>query len=172
MTAKKRKLDFSDVKERSVFRTTHMPPGDYAATVISVADETSSNDNDMWVYAIKLKGGRGTYPYRCTLTKKSLWKVRNLLVAGGLKVPQKLVMVDPNKVVGKEIGITLEDDEYEGTMRSQIADVFPVSELSEEARNAAPEVDDDEDDEESEDSEDEVIEVDEDELEELDIDEV
>jgi hypothetical protein len=73
--------------------------------------------------------GHGTYPYYCKHQENQLWKIRNLLLAAGKSVPKKRVKVNPNDLVGRSIGVTLEDDEYEGKAKSVISAVMPLSEL-------------------------------------------
>lgn len=147
MPASKKRLDFTNVKEGSQFKSKHMPEGDYAAVIVSVDDVTSSNDNDMWVYAIKLKDyPRAVYPFRCILTENSLWRVRNLFQAAGVTITRKMVALDPNRIVGKEIGVELQDDEYQGNVRSEITAVMPIEDMT--INNNAPDLDDEEDEEE------------------------
>lgn len=130
MPATKKAVDFTNVTDGGAFRPKHKPAGDYRAKVAKVEDHQSRAGNDGWAFTIVLTTDqRATYPYHCQFDEKQAWKIRKLLVAGGIGVPKKRAMVDPNKVVGKEIGITLDDDEYEGRMKSTIVDVFPASEL-------------------------------------------
>jgi hypothetical protein len=142
-------LDFTNVKEGGGrFNKRHMPPGDYKAKIKAVEDSPSKKDNTpQWLFTIDVEGG-GSYPYYCKLQENQLWKIRNLFVAAGLNVPKKRVKVDPSKVVGKTIGVTLEDDEYEGKMQSVVQATFPVSEL--EGANAGENDEDEEEDEEEE----------------------
>lgn len=127
MPASKRKLDFRGVKDRSGFRIKHFPEGDYKGKIVDVADHESDN-GEGWVYTIQVKNAKFPY-YVMTYDKRQLWKVRNVFVAAGMNVPKKMLAVDPNKVVGKFVGVTLEDDEYEGRLRSVIGDLIPVSDL-------------------------------------------
>lgn len=159
--ATRRTIDFTNVKDRGKYNPKHKPEGDYRAKVISVEETTSKQENDMWVYAIQLTSdASAVYPERIVLKENSLWKLRNLLQAAGMNVPKKKVAVDPNKVVGREIGITLEDDEYEGKMKSVISAVFKASELADdEPEDSDAETEDDE-------------QVDDDDLDELEVDEL
>lgn len=132
MAATKRAVDMTNVKDPGNFNPKHKPEGDYKAKIVKVEDHKSKAGNDQWVFTIQISTDqRATYPYYCAHDEKNAWKVRNLLVACGIAVPKKRVNVDPNKLVGKEIGITLEDDEYEGKMKSTIQATFPASDLSE-----------------------------------------
>jgi hypothetical protein len=191
--AKKRALDFTGVQDRSGVNPKNVPAGDYLARIDSVTEGESNSGNEQWVFVISLvnKKGGGTYPYYCQLDD-NLWKIRNLIMATGIAVPKKRIAVDPQKLLKKEIGITLDDDEYEGRMKSVITNVFPAEDVEEEedeeevvtsksrtakpaarttrkaattkgsSRNRKPAVDDDE----------EAEEVDEDELEALELDEL
>ena len=150
-------VDFSNVKDRGDFNTARVEAGDYLAKVVKVEDTESKGDSSfMYVFTIKLsKYSQYGYPYYCKLTENQLWKLRNLLVAGGLNVPKARLKVDPNKVIGKTIGVTMEDDEYEGREKSVIAAVFPAAELAAEAGPSQdePEEDDDEDEDEVDETE-------------------
>src|SRR3546814_8631654 len=83
----------------------------------------------MWVYGIQLKSDRrAVYPVYCVLDPKSLWKLRDVLVACGKKVPKKRLAIKGDVILNKEVGIFLEDDEYEGKPKSVITSFFPASE--------------------------------------------
>jgi hypothetical protein len=167
VAAKTKTLDFSGVEDRAGnFRPRRKPEGDYYAVITDVSDHTSKEGNDGWVFTVKVNGdSRATYPYYCNFDKEQLWKSRGLCIAAGLKVPSSKVKMDPNKLVGRGIGIALEDDEYEGRMKSVIAAVFPKDDISDarndgdaksskaKAKSRQAEEDDDEDDDEDEEEE-------------------
>lgn len=142
-------VDFSNVKEAGEFAPRRVPAGDYAAKIVKVADGKSSKDNEFqYVFSIKLtQFSQNSYPYYCKLQENQLWKLRNLLLAGGINVPKKKAQIDPNRLVGKTIGVTMGDDEYEGKEKSTIEAVFPASELDDSGHAASE--DDDGDDEEA-----------------------
>lgn len=130
-------IDFSNVKERGSFNPKRVAEGDYAATIVKVEDgEVKRGENAgefQYIITIKLeKYSQYSYPYYCKLQENQLWKLRNLAIAAGLNVPKKRMKFDPNKLAGKKIGVTMEDDDpYEGKVKSIISAVFPVSELAE-----------------------------------------
>lgn len=136
-------IDFSDVPESGgrKFKKVRQVAGDYRAKVLKVEDSpTKESKEPQWLFTIQ--AGRGVYPYYVKYQdKKQFWKVRQLLKAAGLNVPSKRVKVDPEKVVGREIAVTLEDDDYNGKDQSTIDSIFPLSELQ---ANDAPEQGDDE----------------------------
>jgi hypothetical protein len=143
--AKTKALDFSNVKERGDIAPVHKPEGDYSAKVMSVADiKMGPEKRDAWLYIIKV--GAGTYPYRCGFNDNELWKIRNLFVAAGVAVPKKRQTINPNSPVGRSIAVTLQDHLYDkvdgkpAKLSSEIAAVFPPSELDGEAGSDDDEV--------------------------------
>lgn len=150
MGATPKKMDFSKVKDGGGFRKKRMPEGDYVAKITKVEDAKSKAGNEQWVFSIQLKDHPScVYPYYCGHDPDQLWKSRNLAIAAGLNVPKKRVNFDPNKLVNKLVGVTLEDDEYDGREQSTIAGFLPVSEVADADEDA------DEDDEEVEEEVDE-----------------
>ncbi len=121
-------IDFSDVKAPS-FSTVHQEPGVYNAEIAGVEmTKTKSDNTDMLVFAIV--AGPGRYTYYCKIVPNQLWKLRELIEAAGTKVPNKVVQIDPAKYVGARINVELEDDSYQGKLRSRVARVAPFSELA------------------------------------------
>lgn len=132
MAAKVRTIDFTNVKERGAFSKKHMPEGDYRAKVTKVEDAKSKDEgHPMWLFHVQLTGTpSATYPYYCrTDDPNQFWKIRNILVAGGLNVPKKALKVDPNKVVNKEIAVSLQDTEYNDRIQSEIGAIFSPQDL-------------------------------------------
>lgn len=123
--------DFTNVKERS-FRIKHLPPGDYSARVTKVDDHTSKDGNANWLYTIEVTSGPGkgaSYPYYVGLKTDQLWKIKGLYSACGLNIPKKKMRLKREQCLGKSLGITLDDDEYEGKLKSIIVDCIPLSEV-------------------------------------------
>jgi len=126
-------VDFSNVKEGGgSFNKRRVRSGDYLAKVVKVQDaEAKKSGAFQYLYTIQLvRHSQNKYPYYCQLEEKSLWKLRNLFIAGGVNVPKARVKLDPRKVVGKLIGVTMDDTEYEGKPQSEVVAVFPASELA------------------------------------------
>lgn len=144
-------IDLTNVKDGGNFNKRRMPAGDYPARITKVEDSKSSADDKFqWLFTIAVDNG-GTYPYYCKLQENQLWKVRNLCIAAGLNVPKKKIKLDPEKLIGKRIAVTLEDDEYEGKKQSVVNATFPLSELddySDDDDAVGDDGDDDDDDEE------------------------
>lgn len=169
-------VDMTNVKDGSMFNKKRQKEGDYKAKIVSVESVKKKKDpsQKQWQWAFKV--GSGVYPYYTGFGENELWKIRNLWAACGKSVPKKRVNLDPNLLVNREIGVTLQDTEYEGKMQSEIGGVFPVSELPEyddddedgvdEEEEDEEEVDDEEDEEEDDEEEEDEDEDEEDEEEE------
>jgi hypothetical protein len=133
-------IDFSDTKAPA-FVTTHQAPGVYNAEIASVElTKTKSDNTDMLVFAIKV--GPGRYPYYCKIVPNQLWKLRELIEAAGTKVPNKVVQIDPGKYVGARINVELEDDSYQGKLRSHVARVAQFSEVEHKVEEVQQDVED------------------------------
>lgn len=140
-------LDFTKVKDGGgAFRKTRQQAGDYRGkiTKVETVDKKGDDGKKQWLFTIKV--GAGIYPYYCGFEENVLWKIRNLFIAAGVNVPKKRVTVDPAKVVNKSVGITLEDDEYDGKKQSSIASVFPTTELDPDDNESDDDEDNDTDD--------------------------
>jgi len=118
-------LDFSNVREGSTFSPRRLPEGSYLADIAKVEHKESSKGNPMLVFTIiPVEHPTAVYPYYALLEERQLWKLRALLVAAGKEVPKRKVTIDPESLVGRQIMIDLEDDEWEGREKSTIAGVF------------------------------------------------
>lgn len=153
---KKFRVDFSGVEKEIGRKSRRIPEGDYIAKISSV-ERKKNKAGDAYYFSWKLqvvetpqgnkKQAGATLYYNTSLKPEALFNLRNFIFAcTGKNVAGKAVELDPASYVGKKLGITVEDDEYEGKVRSQIADVVPVEALM---------VDEDADDEDDEDDEDE-----------------
>jgi len=133
MTMTVKTVDFSNVKDGGNFNRNRIPAGDYLAKIVKVEDAVSKKDDAFqFLFTIQIqKRPSSKFPYYCKLQENQLWKLRNLLIAAGKTVPKSKIKVDPNQIVGKLIGVTVEDDDYDGKEQSSISGVFPAAELAE-----------------------------------------
>src|SRR5699024_2270984 len=137
-------VDFTDVKDSSGINPKQMPEGDYHATIkkVELVAKKSDPNAKQLLFTIGIKeSATASYPYYCGFEPNVLWKLRNLMLACGVKAPKKAFSFDAEKLVGKELGVTLADDEYDGKMKSVIDACFPASELEEVAADEEPEQD-------------------------------
>jgi len=129
-----------------------IPEGDHLATVASVKQETSSKGNEMLVWRFEVSNGRGRGKVLQTYTSlvpDALWKLRGLLEAMGVAVPDGRAQLKLRGYIGKEVGLTVIDAEYNNRIYSDITDfVSPDSLLEGEDEDDEEEEDEDEDEEE------------------------
>lgn len=173
--AKKIKIDFSgvDTEIRSGGRAAHVPEGDYLAKPVNAElrkSEKSGSKYLSWRFQIiepKKYKGKTLYD-RTSLKPDALWNLRNLIFsATGKNIAGKVVNLDPEVVYGKPLMITVEDDEYEGKLRSQIVDYQPKDKYGADEDDEDDDEDDDEEEEEDEDEEEEDEDLDDVDVEEL-----
>lgn len=130
------KVDFTGVEAGGGGGSVRVPEGDYRVKVKGVKHGKSKEDNPMLTWEFvgvegKLKGKK--IKDYTVLTESSLWKLMNLFAAMGLKVPSKKVDIAPllKKALGKELGVTLTDEEYKNKMSSKITDYLTLEDLAE-----------------------------------------
>lgn len=163
MTASAKNIDFSNVKEGGNFNKKRIPSGDYLAKIVKVEDAKAKGDGAFqYMFTIQIvKRPSSRLPYYCKLQENQLWKLRNLFIAAGKSVPKKKQKVDPNSLVGKTIGVTVADSEYdkdgETIEQSEIDGVFPASDLED---SDDVETEDEEEEDDSDDSDDDLGDLD------------
>lgn len=153
-----------------------VPEGDYHVKITEIKQDTSQAGNAKIVISYKgldgaLKGK--VLKEHMAITAKTGWRVRNWIRAIGARIPENEFDLPFAKMVGKELGITLQDDSYTNNqgktvINSKVSDYLSLDDLA-----GAEEEDDDTDEEEedtdSEDTDEEEAD-DEEELEDLDLD--
>ena len=172
--AKKRKKDndtiradfgHKDAKSGGGGRNPRLPEGDYKAKIISAEKKESKNSGNTYIkYGFQILEGKHKgkkLSGNATITPKALFWLRNMLEALGVEVPERAVNLKYKKYVGSKIGITLEDDEYEGKIKSEVSDFLDYDMVG------AADDDEDEDDDDLDDDD-----VDEDEDDESDLDDM
>jgi Protein of unknown function (DUF669) len=157
----KLKVDFSGVDPdiRRGGGAAHIPEGDYLAKIVDSEmreSEKSGSRYISWKLAIANGEFKGKTIYHITSLKpEALWNFRNLIhAATGKNVAGKALNVDTTALESKVIAVTVEDDEYEGKVRSRIVDTRPKDELELEAET------EEEEEEEEEEAEEELEDVD------------
>jgi len=173
-------VDFGEIEGRDgkkgSGRSAHVDPGDYLvqctkAELTRSGGEKKTPEIKATYKIIKGKFKGKTIIDDLYLTEGALWRLRVTLEGMGINVPSSKVKVDPKKMVGKQLGVSIDDDEYDGKIRSRVIDSFLPSELDDEAEDLDEEDEDEDYDEEDEDEEDDEDE-DEEEEEDEDLDEI
>ena len=161
--AKRIKIDFTKTEERSGWNTRQIPEGLYKAKVAAVQETEAQDGTAMLVYAFVPEDSRfksRRFPYYCKLQQNQLWKLRDLLVAAGETVPKRAVQIDPEKIVGKSVAIEVEDDSYNGNVRSSVNGVYGIDILDEDATDSEVEADEEYEEDDYDETEEELFEED------------
>lgn len=130
-------VDFSGVEVRQ--GSVHLPEGDYLMEVAGCELRSKKDDESrkylLWALrVVEPESAKGkTIYHRTSLVKESLWSLRKFLVdlLGEDKVPQKALDLPLAKIVAAKprLGVTLQDDEYEGKLKSEVAATFSKNEF-------------------------------------------
>lgn len=133
-------VDFTNVEDRGA-RSDHIEPGDYLFQVEgcqlrSKKDDESSKYLNWYLGVVAPSTFKGKHVYHITsLKQEALWNLRGFLVdmLGEDKVPKQSVNIPLEAIVKakKRIGGTVDDDEYDGKIRSRVVATFPASEYTE-----------------------------------------
>lgn len=162
-------LDFEGVgagKRKGV----RVSPGDYIVKVKAVV-ETNTKEKNVPQFNWTLAGLSGQLKGKEMFDRTQFkgggsFKTRTMMLAAGFEAPQaRKVKFSPKQMLGKVIGVTIDDNEWNGTTTSQVIDYFPVKVKKDGTFKRLPLPDENEFDREEEDVED--VEEDEDEEEEV-----
>lgn len=129
-------VDFEGVK---AFKT--IPEGSYVVEVSEVTQETSSTDNDMlkWTFEVtegKYKGSK--LWINTSLVKAALFKLREVLEGLGLEVPDDVMDLDLDDVVGLSCGVNVLHEDYQGKPQARIIDFISAEDISEDEDDEKP----------------------------------
>lgn len=121
-------VDLSDVQDSSYA----IPDGTYRAKCINVEQDVSKGGNPMFVWEFEITGGNytgRTFKSWTAITPAAMWKVAETVQALGVGQTGTVVKFKRGDVIGRECGIVMEQDEYNGKMSSKIVKVVPVGEV-------------------------------------------
>lgn len=121
-------VDLSDVQDSSY----SIADGTYYAKCINVEQDVSKSGNPMFVWEFEITRGdyRGrTFKSWTAITPAAMWKVAETVQALGVGQTGTVVKFKRGDVIGRECGIVMEEDEYNGKKSSKIVKVIPVDEV-------------------------------------------
>lgn len=124
-STKKTMIDFTGVEARKM-----IPEGDHELKVVEATlEDGEEHPYIAWVMEVQKGPAKGGKLYDNTsLSPKALWRLRTLLEAMGIDVPEGKMAVDLKEWVdegGTFIG-TVEHERYEGKNKPRLVDVFPA----------------------------------------------
>jgi hypothetical protein len=151
-----------------------LPEGDYKVTIKKAEkgeNQNSGNAQLIITYEVISDEQKGkTVKDYMAVTEKALWRIGNLLDAVGMKWSQKTINIPLDKLEGRELGVTLVDDEYGGKIRSKIADFLDEETINGILSDEEPDDEDEDDLDDEDEDEDDDDEDDDDDLDEVDVD--
>jgi hypothetical protein len=121
-------LDFTDVESGGGgFK---IPEGDYRMAVAKVEDTESDAGNSMFKWTFEGQEGKAKgkkfYLYTVYDPPDSLWKLRSLLEALGVEVPDGPLDLDLDEMTDLEIIGSVGDEEYQNKVTSKLQDFSSV----------------------------------------------
>lgn len=126
--------------------------GIHTVKIATAEVKQSQTGNDMIVIAFEVTKGvdKGARVYEnFPLVDKSLWKLKGLLQAIGMKADGK-VSVDLDKLIGKICNINVQHEEYDGKLRARVESIMKFTADSADVDDEDEDEAEDEDDEEEE----------------------
>lgn len=120
-------VDLTEVESQGT-----IPAGPYRAKCANVEQGVSKGGNPMFIWDFEILEGDGkgrVLKVFTAITPAAMWKVAETVIALGVGQTGEIVKFKRSDVVGKDCGVVVEDSEYNGTVRSQISRVVPLSEL-------------------------------------------
>lgn len=133
--------------------------GDYTAVVHKVEQKESKEGNEMLVVQWKItsKSSKGSIVYdNVSLLPQALWRLKTILECIGEEVPDGVLELDPDDLVGKEARIEITNEKYEGKDRPKITGFGSLEDkgTDDDDDDKKDKDDDDDDDEKDDDDED------------------
>jgi len=108
----------------------HINSGDYLMKCIGVSEETSKQDNPMYVFkfeGLEKQAKNRSFRLHCALTPKALWKLKQTLRGLGVTIPEGSDgEFDAAEIEDVEVIGTVTDDEYEGKINSRLSEIRAV----------------------------------------------
>jgi len=124
------RVDFSNVEESS---NAEVQPGKYKARIEEVTKEEGQKAPYLkWKLKITNGQAKGLHINHITsLSPSALFNLRDTLIALGISVPKSAVVIDPNKFVGKILGIDVVMRPYEGKDYPNVKKVYAIDSMPE-----------------------------------------
>jgi hypothetical protein len=134
--AKKNRIIQIDMsgQEDGIGGSFHIPEGNYRLKVDSVEEDTSKAGNDQlkWIWiGVEDKAKGKKFWWYTVLPPRDARALKHTLIRLGVEVPDSVMDLDLDDLVGREAVAIIEDDEYEGRVRSKINSFMEVDENTE-----------------------------------------
>lgn len=123
-------VDLTNVDNSGGFR---VPEGTYRAKLIEVEQSVSKGGNPMFVWTFEISAGeQAGFQLKSftAITPAAMWKVAEIVEALGVGQTGSVVKFKRSDVINRECGLAVEDQEYNGSVRSSIVKVISVREIA------------------------------------------
>ncbi len=103
-----------------------IPEGKYIGRLVDIEKSTSKSGNPMWVWHFTIVEGEYAgmeFRLYTALTPAALWKVAETLEALGIEGQN--VKFTPKEVLNTLVVMVINDDDYNGQLRSQLSGIYP-----------------------------------------------
>lgn len=123
-------VDLTNVDTSGGFK---IPEGTYRAKLVEVEQSVSKGGNPMFVWTFEISAGDHVGFQLKTftaITPAAMWKVAETVEALGVGQSGSVVKFKRSDVINRECGLVVEDQEYNGNVRSSIARVISLKEMA------------------------------------------
>lgn len=118
------KINFGDEESFAI------PAGRYLVKVSQVDEEEGEKAPYLhWQFETVSPEGGHTIHHNTSLSPKSLPFLRRLLESLGIKVPSKSIDLKLSQLIGKKVGVEVENEDYQGSQRPRCRGFFPPEEF-------------------------------------------
>jgi len=122
--AKNKKGRVIGINMEGIEAHTVAPEGDHTVTVKEVELKVSEASKQYLAWQFEVAGG-GKLWHNTSLQPQALFNLKNVLVSLGVPVPNKLMNLDLDELIGLKCGVTVAHEMYEGKKKARITDFFP-----------------------------------------------
>lgn len=139
-------VDFTGVESGGMA----IPDGEYIAEATEISEEESSEGKAYlaWKYRVVEGPSKGGVIYDNTsLQPQSLWRLKGLLTAMGIDVPDGPAKLDLGEYIGRRLQLQITNENYQGKEKPRVTGFSPIA--SAKTTTVDDDADDDDDDDDS-----------------------
>lgn len=131
----------------------NLADGTYVAEIASAEEKESSEGNPMVLVKWKVKGKNVTLFDNLSLLPQALWRLKTMLEAIGVEVPDSAMDVDLDDLEGQSCKLEVTNETYEGKERPKVTNYLSLEDKGGEEEEGEEEEEEEEAEEEEEEEE-------------------
>jgi hypothetical protein len=116
------RVDFEGVESGGF----NLADGTYVAEIASAEEKESSEGNPMILLKWKVKGKNVTLFDNISLLPQALWRLKTMLEAIGIEVPDSVMDVELDDLVGQSCKLEVTNETYEGKERPKVTNYLSL----------------------------------------------